>query len=397
MWKLGMRPFFLLAAIWAGLAVPLWIAVLLGAVPGPAGGLDPLAWHRHAMIFGYAGAALAGFLLTAVPNWTASPPLAGRPLVALVGVWIAARLAVGALWWTATGDTDAIAPVGILAVALDAGFHLLLAVWAGRRILAARNRNLPLPFLLVLLAAANAWDLYAGMTGSGPFGTRTDLGWRAGLALMLLLIALIGGRITPAFTRNWLKMHGDRRADAVTMPNRADAAILASTAFGLGLWVARPFETTTGILLLALAFAHLWRLSRWQGLAARPEPLLFVLHIGMGWLAVGFLLEGAAILLAPADASIALHAWTVGAIGTMTLAVMSRAALGHSGLPLTADRALVAMFAIVSLAALARLSTGLLPVAPDLLLGLAAGAWALAFLLFLYRFAGLLVRPPEHA
>ncbi|RMF17036.1 MAG: NnrS family protein [Alphaproteobacteria bacterium] len=391
MWKLGMRPFFLLAAIWAGLAVPLWIAILFGIAPAPGeGGLDPLAWHRHAMIFGYTSAALAGFLLTAVPNWTASTPLAGRPLIGLVGIWIAARLANAALWWWGH-HAPAVLPG--LAILLDAGFYLLLALWAGRRILLAHNRNLPLPVLLLLLASASAWDLLAAGTEHAPFGLGADIGWRAGLAVMVMLIALIGGRITPAFTRNWLKMHGNPRAEGVVMTTRADVLVLLATAIGLGLWVAQPFSGLTGFALIMLGIAHVWRLSRWQGLSARPEPLLFILHLGMGWLAIGFLLEGSAILLEPASTSVALHAWTAGAIGTMTLAVMSRAALGHSGRPLVADRALVAMFTAVNLAVLARLSTGLWPAFTDIALMLAAAAWTLAFLIFLARFTPLLWQP----
>lgn len=391
MWKLGMRPFFLLAAVWAGLAIPVWIAAFFGLAPlAGAAMLDPLAWHRHAMIFGYTSAALAGFLLTAVPNWTASPPLAGRPLVGLVGVWIAARVANAALWWWGH-HAPAVLPG--LAILFEAGFYLLLAIWAGRRILAARNRNLPLPVLLLLLASASAWDLLAAGTDHVPFGLSADFGWRTGLAVMVMLIALIGGRITPAFTRNWLKMHGNARAEGVFMATPADVLVLLATAIGLGLWVTQPFSGLTGFALIMLGIAHVWRLSRWQGLAARPEPLLFILHLGMGWLAVGFLLEGAAILLEPARVSVALHAWTAGAIGTMTLAVMSRAALGHSGRPLIADRAMVAMFVAVNLATLARLATSLWPAFTDIALTLAAAAWTLAYLIFLARFTPLLWRP----
>ncbi len=391
MWKLGMRPFFLLAAIWAVLALPWWIAILFGIAPATGEeALDALAWHRHAMVFGYTSAALAGFLLTAVPNWTASPPLVGRSLVGLVLFWLAARLAIITCWWSGW----AVSALSGFAILLEAGFYLLLAGWTGRRIFAARNRNLPLPLIISLLAAASAFDLHAAIRGAAPFDLPPDLGWRAGLALMLLLITLIGGRITPAFTRNWLKMQDDPRADNVTT-GAADRVVLPATAFGLALWVVSPLEATTGLFLAALALAHLWRLARWQGLAVRREPLLFVLHLGMGWLAVGFLLEGAALLLEPANAAAALHAWTVGAIGTMTLAVMSRAALGHSGQPLCADRPMTAMFAAISLATLVRLATGLLPAATDMLLGLAGAAWTLAFLLFLVRFLPLLARSPR--
>ncbi len=381
-----MRVFFPLAALhavvtvllWAGLYSGLWLH-LLGA------GADPFAWHRHEMIFGFLAATLAGFVLTAVPNWTRTPPPGAVTLVGLGTIWLAARAMAAGLHlagWRGTG--------AYVAAVVDPLFYLLLAVWAGRRILATGNRNLPVVVAIAVLGLADAWDLLARLMPDGL--ARVDVGWRLGLAIMLLLIGLIGGRITPAFTRNWLAVQGDARAAHVITPNRQDALILLATTLALGLWVARPLDPWTGWPLVFLGGLHLLRMSRWQTGAARGEPLLFVLHLGYAWYAAGFLLMGAALVLAPAESPQALHAWTVGAIGTMTLAVMTRAALGHSGEPLVADGWMVGMFILVTLAALLRLAVGLMPPWMRELIHMSATAWALAYLLYLLRLGPVLLR-----
>ncbi len=381
-----MRIFFPLAALHALAAVLLWAGLYSGLWPGLLGEAgDPFAWHRHEMIFGFLAAALAGFVLTAVPNWTATPAPALRVVAGFALLWLIARVAAAASLLAGAGGG-----VPILALLAGPGFYLLLAIWAGRRIWRSGNRNLPVAVVVLLLGAADAVDIGARLWPDAFM--RADIGWRTGLALMLLLIGLIGGRITPAFTRNWLAARGDERAKAVVMPNRQDALILLATAIGLGLWVARPEDVWTAWPLILLGGLHLLRLSRWQAGAARGEPLLVVLHLGYAWYALGFLLLGTAILLSPADAPQALHAWTVGAIGTMTLAVMTRAALGHSGRPLVADGWMVAMFVLVSLAAVLRLMMGLAAGAAIAFIHAAATAWALAYLLYLLRLGPVLWR-----
>ncbi len=385
-----MRLFFPLAACHAIAVVLLWAGLYTGLWPDLLGnGADPLGWHRHEMIFGFLAATLAGFVLTAVPNWTRTPPPGAVTLVGLGTIWLAARVMAAGLHlagWRGTG--------AYVAAVVDPLFYLLLAVWAGRRILASGNRNLPVVAAILVLALADAGDIFFRLLAHGLI--RDDIGWRLGLAVMLLLIGLIGGRITPAFTRNWLAVQGDARAGQVITPNRQDMLILLATTLALGLWVARPQDVWTGWPLVFLGGLHLLRMSRWQGGAARGEPLLFVLHLGYAWYAAGFLLMGAALVLAPAEAPQALHAWTVGAIGTMTLAVMTRAALGHSGQPLVADGWMVAMFALVAIAALLRLSAGLAPGWTAGLIHMSATAWALAYLLYLLRLGPVLWRGRRH-
>ncbi len=381
-----MRIFFPLAALHAVAMVLLWAGLYTGLWPNLLGdGADPLAWHRHEMIFGFLAATLAGFVLTAVPNWTGTPPPRLLVLVGFGILWLAARALAGGLYLA--GETGGWT---YPAAVIDPLFYILLAGWAGRRILAAGNRNLPVVAAIAMLGLADIWDVLSRLAADGL--TRGDVGWRLGLAIMLLLIGLIGGRITPIFTRNWLAVQGDARVARVIAPNRQDALILLATALALGLWVARPQDPWTGWPLVFLGGLHLLRMSRWQAGAARGEPLLFVLHLGYAWYAVGFLLVGAALVLAPGESSHALHAWTVGAVGTMTLAVMTRAALGHSGEPLVADGWMVAMFVLVALAALLRLAVGLMPLWARELIHMSATAWALAYLLYLLRLGPVLLR-----
>ncbi len=385
-----MRIFFPLAALHAVAAVLLWAGLYTGLWPDlPGAGADPFSWHRHEMIFGFLAATLAGFVLTAVPNWTRTPPPRLPVLIGFASLWLAARILAGGLYLA--GEAGGL---WYPALAIGPLFYLLLAGWAGRRILAAGNRNLPVVAAIAILGLADLWD---GLARLAPDSlTRSDIGWRLGLAIMLLLIGLIGGRITPAFTRNWLAVQGDARAAQVVTPNRQDALILLATTLALGLWVARPLDPWTGWPLVFLGGLHLLRMSRWQAGAARGEPLLFVLHLGYAWYAVGFLLTGAALVLAPQESFQALHAWTVGAIGTMTLAVMTRAALGHSGEPLVADGWMVAMFVLVTLAALLRLAVSLTPMGTRALIHMSATAWALAYLLYLLRLGPVLLRVRPH-
>ncbi len=373
--SLGFRPFFLAAALWLPLALALWVWILAGG--GPAAlALDPLAWHRHEMLFGSIGAVLAGFLLTAVPNWTGFAPLRGRPLLALLLAWLGARLA-------------ALAGPAFLAVAAAAELGFLLALWgwvAVAVVRAGNRRNLPVVLLLGLYvgAAALAWG--EGLGVPVPAG----LGHRLGLAVVLLLLALIGGRIVPAFTRNWLNRQGAAALPAPFGP--LDAATLAVWALALALWVVAPQALPTGGLLLAAALLHGLRLARWQGHQTLCEPLVWVLHLAYGWLALGAGLLGLALLGVGLDPATSLHALTTGAIGTMTLAVMTRASLGHTGRPLVADRVTVMIYLLVNLGALARLAVPLAP-DPQLALAVAALLWGGAYLLFALHYGPMLTAP----
>ncbi|MBB6255112.1 NnrS family protein [Nitrospirillum iridis] len=381
----GFRPFFLAAAVWAAVALGLWVALMSGAIAGPRG-LDPLAWHIHEMLFGFVMAGVAGFILTAIPNWTGRPPLRGAPLAGLVGLWLAARL-------LALANLVGTPPAALVAM-VDSGLPLALAVYAARQVVAARNRrNLVMTVPLLVLATADGLMMAEGAGVAVPAG----LGWRLGLAAIIILISAIGGRIIPTFTRNWLTKRGAATLPPAS-PGLIDRLALASLPSGLLAWAfladgGRVAAAITGGLLLLASALNLARLARWRGWATRAEPLLGVLHLGYFWVVAGTALLGGALLTNAVPLAAAIHALTAGAIGTMMLAVMSRASLGHTGRTLTADRVTVWVYLLVNGAALSRIAaslTGGLPLAP---LVLSAILWTGAFALFALRYAPYWCRP----
>lgn len=370
----GFRPFFLGAAVFAAMAMPLWVAVALFGFDLPAM-LSARDWHVHEMLYGYLGAVLAGFLLTAIPNWTGRLPLFGVPLALFFALWCGGRLAMVL--------TEGL---GVVARPLDVSFLLLLAGFAWREVLAGRNwRNAPICLLVTVFALSNvafhveaAWDL-----GSA-------YGARLGIAVAGLLIALVGGRITPSFTRNWLSKRRTDRLPAAF--GRFDKAALALTAVSLAIWVVAPAQWPAGIALLGSGVVQLLRLLRWRGGATLAEPLVFILHVGYAWLAAALILIGLAALgTGWPDPSSAIHALTAGAVGTMTLAVMTRASLGHSGRALTANRPTVALYALVSLGALGRVLADTAIVDPLLMIAVGGILWSLAFVVFAAAYGPILL------
>ncbi len=391
----GFRPFFLLAAIWAAVALPLWLAVFAGDAALPTA-LPPLVWHVHEMVFGFAAAVVAGFLLTAIPNWTGRLPLQGWPLGGLVALWLAGRVAVMASGWIGA------APAAVLDLAFPATFLAVVA----REILAGRNwRNLPVVAALALLLIGNALvhaaALGLGDVAGGGLGDLAGIGTRLGLATLLGLISLIGGRVVPSFTRNWLA----RRNPNGAMPapfSGVDRAALALTVTALLAWVARPDSVATALVCVLAGSALLIRLARWRGAATWSEKLLFVLHLGYFWLGFGLLLLGGATLLPVLPPTAALHALTVGAIGTMTLAMMTRATRGHAGRPLQADRGTTAIYALITAAAVLRVAAPLAvplggPEAYLAALALAGAGWCGAFGLFAVLYGPMLALPRPRA
>lgn len=374
----GFRPFFLGAAAWALVALGLWLAAMAGATALPSR-FEPLAWHRHEMLFGFVGAAIAGFLLTAIPNWTGRLPIAGGPLAGLFGLWLAARVAI---LFSAQAGAGA-------AALLDVGFYVLLAGLAGREVLAAKQkRNLPIVGLLLSFAAAGAAD-HAGAAG---YLKDPEVGMRAAIGLVVLMISLIGGRIIPSFTHNWLVRHKLTQR-LPTQPVRFDLSVVAVTAVALLGWLVAPEATATGLLLVSAGFAQAARLARWSGLRTLPDPLVFILHVGYCWVPLGLLLLGAGNLGAVLPRSAAVHALTAGAMGTMILAVMTRAALGHTGRELRAGAGTAALYGMVTLGAALRVAAplGFIPYAP--VMQVSAAAWAAALLLFLGAYGPMLFRP----
>lgn len=370
----GFRPFFLFAALYSGLSILAWMPIFMGDLQVSTV-FAPLDWHIHEMVFGYIPAVVAGFLLTAVPNWTGRLPLQGRPLLALLLVWIAGRIAV----------TTSVFIGWLVAAAIDVSFLLLLSAAAAREIVAGSNwSNLKIVFLVSLLACTNlAFHLEAHFTGTAEYSTR------AGLSIVLTMIMLIGGRIVPSFTRNWLARENPGRVPAAF--NRFDALSVAVAAIALATWIVRPLAVPTGVALVLAGLLHAYRLARWAGDRTARERLVLVLHVAYAFIPVGFLLNGcAAFGVIPLAAGI--HAWGAGAIGLMTLAVMTRASLGHTGNDLTASSATQAIYAAALIAAVARVVAALLPALTLPLLILAAGAWGSAFLGFVAVYGPSLLR-----
>lgn len=375
----GFRPFFLLGGLWALLAMLAWLAMLAGHLALPTA-FDPVSWHAHEFLFGYLGAVVAGFLLTAVPNWTGRLPLVGWPLAGLVALWLAGRLAVALSAWLPW----------LLVATADLAFPLVLALLIGREIVAGRNwRNLLVLAMLVVFALGNA--LFHLEAARGEYAA-AGVGLRVGLAAALLMIAVIGGRIVPSFTRNWLVKRQSARLPSPPMQGFDKAALLVLLA-ALLLWILLPAHPLAGAALLLAGLLHLARLLRWAGHLTLPEPLLAVLHLGYAFLPLGALAEGARILLPDCPGlQAAQHLWMAGAIGLMTLAVMTRATLGHTGQELRAGAGTVAIFAAITAAALLRLAAGLLPAHHSLLLTLAGAAWIAAFAGFALLYGPLLLR-----
>ncbi len=375
----GFRPFFLCAAAWAAFAIPLWLLVFAGYIVLPSA-LAPTTWHVHEMVFGYAAATVAGFLLTAIPNWTGRMPLQGGPLLLLVALWAAGRLAVlfsGVIGAPAAAFADLAFPAAFLAV-------------VAREIVAGKNwRNLPMCAALSLLLTGN---LLVHLDALGVADT-APLGNRIGIATLLLLISLVGGRIIPSFTRNWLAKTRPEIAPPAAPEGRFDRIALVLTAAALALWAAIPDAAVTPWAALVAGIVVALRLARWRGLRTAAEPLLLILHVGYGWLALGLVLLGLDGICGFLPASAALHALTAGAIGTMTLAVMTRASLGHTGRPLVVGPGTDAIFVLITAAALLRILSPLAGEHFELALWLGGAAWSGAFGLFAILYGQMLAAP----
>lgn len=369
----GFRPFFLAAGIWGMLAMVLWVAAL-GFDLEIGGSYGRAAWHGHEMLFGYSSAALAGFLLTAVPNWTGRLPVAGLPLAGLLGLWVAGRLAL------LCPDILGLVP----STAIDAVFLPTLLAVCAREIVAGKKwKDLKILAAIAVLTCANASFHLFNLAGWG-----TELPGRGAVAGYMLLIMIIGGRILPSFTRNWLAKNGAHRFPAPY--GRFDTMAIVIGLGALASWVWNAETLATGVLGLAAGLLHLVRLYRWRGWECAREPLVLVLHIAYGFVAAGLAGIGAAALgyFQPVAA---MHILTVGGIGTMTLAVMSRASRGHTGLALQASRLTVCSYVAIAIATLLRPVAWILPDSEMLLLEAAGAAWVIAFALFTFEYAPILL------
>jgi uncharacterized protein involved in response to NO len=367
LWRLGFRPFFVAGALFALLAVALWVAALYGLTnPAVPGGL--LAWHRHEMPFGFGLAIIAGFLLTAVQTWTGSPGLSGRPLIALFGLWLVARL----VWFVP-------APLTVLIV-LQLSFIGLFIAQMARQLIAARQRNnYPILLVLSLLALCQALNLAGLVLADDGLQRRGSL---AALWLIAVMLSLIGGRVIPFFTQRGLG-----RVEAFAAHPWQDRlllvlGVLVAALFASGhnlqarAWLAIPF--------IVLSVLHGLRLWRWHLLGIWRVPLLWSLHLAYAWLLLATLGMVAWHLGWLAQPSLASHALAVGAMGGLILAMMARVSLGHTGRALQPPRAMAWAFGLLNLGALIRVSAG------SDWLWLAALCWSLAFALFAWYYAPML-------
>ena len=377
LFSFGFRPFFLAGAIAAAVIPVITALAFSGAIAfNFAGGV--IAWHSHEMIYGYLSAIVAGFILTAVPNWTGRLPLLGGRLAGLFFLWFAGRIAV-----FMSGQLN-----GFVVGIVDVSFLFLLDVFLWREVLHGKNwRNAPVCMLVLLFAIGNAiwhWQMLQG--GSAAQGLYF------GMAVIAILLALIGGRVTPSFTRNWLAKTGRETFDASF--SMLDKAAIGVLAVSILMWLAAPRLALTGVALMTAAALHLVRLARWCGWRTGAEPLVLILHIGYFWLPLSLLLLGLSVFLpATFPTVVALHALTAGAAGVMTLAVMTRATLGHTGRPLSADTVTIVIYTLVNLGAAIRVLALLLPLPYATAIAVSSLMWGGAFALFAIVYGRYLLAP----
>ncbi|MCP4329692.1 MAG: NnrS family protein [Alphaproteobacteria bacterium] len=375
----GFRLFFLAAPAYAALAVVYWVLVLAAGLSVPPL-LAPSVWHGHEMLYGFGVAAIGGFFLTAAPNWTAGTPLRGMPLAVLFGIWIAGRAAV---WGTA------IVPAWLVAV-VDLAFlpGLLVAIFVPLVAKGLRRQLVFAPIVIVLWLGDVL--LWAGVLGVSA----VDPSWclRLGIYAVVVLITVMGGRVIPSFTANYLKRRDE--SDPIVPAAALDKAVILATVAVLGLGLAGVAGVVAGTLFAALAVLHAARMSRWQGMATLGEPILWALHAGYAWLVIGFALIAAVAFGAPIAPDAPLHALTIGGMGGLMLAVMSRATLGHTGRPIAAAVPVVAAYVLLHAAAVVRVFGPM--VVPHLYLediAVAGALWAIAFALFAVWAIPIMMRP----
>ncbi|MDX8481489.1 NnrS family protein [Mesorhizobium sp. VK24D] len=376
----GFRPFFLLGSLQAGTAILFWLPLYYGKLETSSTFL-PVDWHVHELLFGYLPAVVTGFLLTAIPNWTGRLPVQDFRLLALVLLWIAGRAAV-----FFSADTG-----WLLSAVIDCSFLLAVVAAAATEIVAGRNwRNLKVLLPVATLFAANVM-----FHAEAHYQGISDMSRRLGLGAIVVLVMIIGGRIVPSFTRNWLVREKPGRLPASF--GRFDVGTIALSAVGLAAWTFLPDNIATGVLLVAGAIFNAVRLARWAGYRTLPDPLVLILHVAFAFVPVGLLLAGLSVFAPEQIPTVAgIHAFAVGAIACMTLAVMARATLGHTGRELRASGGTCAVFVAIIVAAILRIGAGMAP-AMAILLHLSAAFWAAAFIGYALLFGGMLMRPRLNA
>ncbi len=374
----GFRLAFMLAALAALLLVPAWVAVQVFGAP-LLEGWPPTLWHAHEMLYGFVAAAIAGFLLTAVPSWTGRRGFGGAPLLLLGTLWLAARVL----------DARAAAWPAALVAAVDSAFLLTLVVLFAPPLLRERNRNTPLLLVLLALAACNL-AFHRALARHDPPAAAQAL--RIAIDIVVLLVTIVGGRIVPAYTATALRAVAG--AGRVRTRKALDGASIAAMLAVVAVDLYRPDGRAAAALAVLAALLQALRLLQWRGWRTLHEPLVWVLQAAYAWLPVGLALKCAALLWGPVASAFWLHALTVGAMSMMILGVMSRTALSHTGRPMRAGSLMPAAGVLLLLTALMRVF-GLLVPGLDYVsvLVLSAAFWSAAFALFLIEYGPMLWRP----
>lgn len=370
------RIFFLLVGLYGIGIVLAWVALLFGGAALPVG-WSPLHWHSHEMLFGFVAPAIAGFILTAICNWTGAPPLQGVKLAFLVSTWILGRVV---MWLAGQLPLLLVAIIDMLFLIALAAVLLQILISYGNR------RNLPLGGMVLLLALANLF-MHIGFYTANPFWLQQ--GETLAMLLITLIMLVIGGRIIPLFTSNWLRNSGQPLTIATpTLLERA--AIITTVLLIPAEWIAIP--SLTGVLALSAALLNGLRLYYWKGWHAWREPLLWILHIGYGWLVIALLLKGlSAFGLTPLTSW--QHALGVGAMGTLILGVMTRVALGHTGRPMKLPAFGWLIYIGITLAAIFRVGAALGWMDYRFGVLIAAASWCFAFSVFVVIYWPILSRP----
>ncbi len=371
----GFRPFFLLGAIYAALTILIWLPLFYGHLETYSF-LSPVDWHIHEMLFGFLSAIITGFLLTAIPNWTGRLPVQGLPLFLLVLVWLLGRFAVffsDLIGW----------PFAVV----DCIFLLLVVIAAAVEIIVGKNwKNLIILLPLSVFFASNVL-FYLEIFYYGSAG----LSRRLGIGVVLVLVSVIGGRVIPSFTRNWLVKMGD---DKLPIPfNQFDKITILITVLAMLSWTFLPDNIIASAALIIASLFQFLRLRRWAGIYTLKEPIVIIMHIGYAFVPIGLLLIGLTNILPDlVPAAAGLHAIGIGAFGGMTLAIMTRASLGHTGRKLKANAGTCVIYASIIISALCRITASFMP-ADRVLMHVSALGWLIAFLGFALCYGKILVTP----
>ena len=373
-WSYGFRPFFFSGAVFVGMAIPTWVFILSG-VEGVPLHYQLRVWHVHEMVFGFLPCIITGFLLTAIPNWTERQPLRGWPLIMLWTLWLVGRLSMA---------FSELPP--LLLLLIDGAFLVVVAGIVWREILATHMWDrLPMGVMISLYASANLlfhWQFLNSV--------ETVLAERLGLSIIMLLLAMIGGKIVPSFTEDYFEEIKETKQ--LSPFSRFDALSILLVCINGILWMVSGNSMVVGAAFIVTGIFHVIRLGRWYGWLTWREPLVLILHVGYGWLAMFFLTLGGAMMGFGVHVEDALHTLTTGAVGVMTLAVMTRASLGHTGRIKQAGILTIIIFLLVNLGAFLRVAGSNLNLSHGSGFIWAAGCWSGAYVLFAFAYAHILFR-----